>query len=48
MLAFLPRAQLTKPLEVGDRLTLDVRAKMKDGAPLFGSVEVRTLREDRD
>jgi hypothetical protein len=42
VLRFLPRTQLDKPLEGGDKLTLELRGKMKSGAPLrcSGVVEI--------
>ncbi len=40
VLQFLPRTQLSKPLEAGDKLTLELRGKMKSGAPLHTSVQV--------
>ena len=41
LLEYLPHAQLTKRLQTGDTLKLDVRGKMKDGAPLFATVTVK-------
>ncbi len=41
VLRFLPRTQLNKALEAGDKLTLELRGKMKNGAPLDTSVTVQ-------
>jgi hypothetical protein len=46
LLQFLPHAQLTKPLAAGDVVTLEIRGKMKSGAPLFSSVTVKIAGED--
>jgi len=46
VLAYLPQAQLDKPLAPGDTLTLPVRGKMKNGAGLSGTVTVKIVGED--
>jgi hypothetical protein len=46
VLAYLPHAQLDKPLAPGDTLTLPVRGKMKNGAGLSGTVTVKIVGED--
>lgn len=47
VLKYLPRAQLNKPLAPGDKLTLDLRGKLKNGAPVTGSVSVK-ITDDHD
>jgi len=46
VLRFLPRTQLGKALAPGDAVSIDVRGKMKNGAPVFGSVSVKIVGED--
>jgi hypothetical protein len=46
VLQFLPRTQLNKALAPGDTLKLDLRGKMKNGAPVFGSVSLKIAAED--
>jgi hypothetical protein len=46
VLRFLPRTQLSKALAPGDAVSIDVRGKMKNGAPVFGSVSVKIVGED--
>ncbi len=47
VLAFLPHAQLDKPLAPGDTLTLPIRGNMKNGAALSGTVTMKIVG-DRD
>ncbi len=46
VLRLLPRLQLTKPLEVGDELTLPIKGKMRNGAPFSASVTVKIVEDD--
>lgn len=43
LLQFLPRTQLNKPLAAGDSLTLELRGKIKNGAPVFSAVTVKVV-----
>ncbi|MGH9890610.1 MAG: FG-GAP repeat domain-containing protein [bacterium] len=45
LLRFLPRLQFSKPLEPGDKLGLELRGKMKNGAPLLATVQVEIVAE---
>ncbi len=48
LLAYLPHAQLDKPLAPGDTLTVPIHGKMKNGAGLSGTVTVKIVGEDED
>lgn len=45
VLAFLPKVQLNKPLEVGDSLALTITGKMKNGVPLQAGVTVKIVAD---
>lgn len=45
VLQFLPRLQFRKPLEAGDKLTLELKGKMRDGSPFVAFLNVEIIAD---